>query len=412
MVLTEVLDVTQIEPRLKHPSIFQHYDNLSAGEAFTIHNDHDPRPLFYELQAERGSGFTWEYLKQGPEIWEVKIGKKEAVEPSVQKETQVVSASGKDAGEMDEVDVTRIVPREKHPSLFRKYDSLQKGEGFLLINDHDPKPFYYQLIAERGAEFSWTYLEKGPQWWRVLIKKNESNGQPTVGEIAAKDIRKAEVLKKRGIDFCCGGKKTLKEACAEAGVDVNELEKELQVAEQTTSNNVHRYDQWELDFLADYVFNTHHRYIRESAPIIQGIALKVAAHHGSTHPELHELTSGIQQFLEDLNSHLIKEERVVFPYIKQLVEKKNDPAGNVAFNFESIQSPIQMMEMEHQVAGEDMAYFRRITDNYSLPEDACNSYSFLFGKLKEFEEDLQQHIHLENNILFPKALKMEKELKN
>src|SRR5688572_22388669 len=116
---------------------------------------------------------------------------------------------------MTELYVPSLPPQQKHPAVFQQFDALQDGESFLLINDHDPKPLYYQMIAERGATFNWQYLEKGPQSWQVQITKNKADDGETVGEIVAKDIRKAEVFKKFGIDFCCGGKKSLKQACLE-----------------------------------------------------------------------------------------------------------------------------------------------------------------------------------------------------
>ena len=111
--------------------------------------------------------------------------------------------------------VPDLQPALNHPTIFRKFDSLEEGASFVIVNDHDPKPLYYQLLAERGSIFTWEYLEQGPEVWKVHIRKNEVVKGETVGEIAAKDIRKAEVFRKYGIDFCCGGKKSLKQACEE-----------------------------------------------------------------------------------------------------------------------------------------------------------------------------------------------------
>ena len=230
----------------------------------------------------------------------------------------------------------------------------------------------------------------------------ESIAYETVGDIVAKDLRKAEVFKKWGVDFCCGGKKTLIEACAAAEVDFADVIEDLKQTADTAYTPVHDFAAWSLDFLADYIYNVHHKYVRQSAMLIEELAFKVAARHGDAHPELSTLSMHIKTFFDDLLQHMEKEEKLVFPYIKRLVEKR---AGDVVLP--SIKSPIQMMEMEHEASGDELREFRKMTAGYSLPDDACNSYKLLFSKIKEFENDLFQHIHLENNILFPKALLLE-----
>ncbi|MDO9375707.1 MAG: DUF542 domain-containing protein, partial [Ferruginibacter sp.] len=119
------------------------------------------------------------------------------------------------------LDVTLIEPRQKHPTIFVRFDKLGEGETLTIHNDHDPKPLYYQLLGERGNIFTWDYLAEGPEWWIVNITKRKTGeGDETLGEIAAEDLAKAAIFKKYGLDFCCGGKKTLKEACKEKGLDV------------------------------------------------------------------------------------------------------------------------------------------------------------------------------------------------
>ena len=231
----------------------------------------------------------------------------------------------------------------------------------------------------------------------------------TVGQIVAKDIRKAEVFKQLGIDFCCGGKKTVKQACEEVGITQDQLADALKNFDTTTRNKAeHDFNAWDLDFLADYIVNIHHKYVRENAKTIVELAQKVAKRHGDQHRELVHLAVGVQQCLGDLLSHLEKEEKALFPYVKELVTKKKQ---GVPFNARfSVASPVQAMETEHEQTGEEFHAFRELTNNYTLPANACTSYAFLFSKLQEFEADLLRHIHLENNILFPKALALEQEL--
>lgn len=301
------------------------------------------------------------------------------------------------------LDVTTIEPRLKHPTIFQHFDALKPGESFVIHNDHDPKPLYYQLLGERGAIFKWEYLEQGPTSWLVKITLNSSGATDdaeTVGAIAAKDYRKAEVFKKLGIDFCCGGEKSLKEASVEAGISEEKLKEELEQANTVTTSASQDYNNWKIDFLADFISNTHHQYIRESSTVITGLASKVAQHHGAQHPELWSVNKKVEALMGDLLDHISKEDQVLFPAIKDLVNGKREQGS-------SIEAIIKAMHEDHDHTGEDLRELRKLTDDYKLPPEACNSYTYLFEKLKEFENDTFKHIHLENNILFPKAIHLE-----
>lgn len=309
------------------------------------------------------------------------------------------------------LNVTLLEPREKHPTIFLRFDALEEGESLTIHNDHDPKPLYYQLLGERGEIFTWEYLEQGPEWWKVRIaKKKSGEGDETLGQIAARDLRKAQIFKKYGLDFCCGGKKTVKQACAEKGLDVTRIEQELQQADQLPASRPLPYMEWSLDFLADYITNTHHSYIRKNLPDIRAYASKVTRVHGNRHPELLKIHQLVEEIFTELNSHLVKEEQVLFPYIKQLVAAKNHSSALQPAHFGTVQTPILVMEEEHELVGSNLEVIRELTNDYQLPEDACASYSLLYRLLAEFEDDIHLHVHLENNILFPKAQEMEKEL--
>jgi regulator of cell morphogenesis and NO signaling len=308
------------------------------------------------------------------------------------------------------LDVTLIEPKLKHPTIFEYFDKLNPGECLAIENDHDPKPLYYELIGERGNIFTWTYTEKGPEWWIVEIAKNPSDeeGGITIGAIAAEDIRKAELLKSKGIDFACGGNKTLKQAGAEAGFSEEELLALLNTADTSAHAPSFDYNQWEVDFLADFIVNTHHRYIKDNYANLKEIAQKVSQQHSDVHPELNRLQSSIQFFMDSLHNHILKEEKLIFPAIKEALARKNGQAlANPQFEKGFLKTSIQLMQKEHEISNEDLTFFRKLTADYQLPDDACNSYRYLFEKMQEFESDLQTHIHLENNILFPKALKLE-----
>jgi regulator of cell morphogenesis and NO signaling len=306
------------------------------------------------------------------------------------------------------IDVTKIEPRLKHATIFSEFDQLPDGQAIMIHNDHDPKPLYYQFLGERGNVFTWNYKENGPVVWEVEItKKLQNSKEDTIGKIVSSDIRKAEVFKKLGIDFCCGGKKTLAAACMEKGLDVLAVKEEL---EKTTIDNAPAqtdYNDWTLSFLADYIVNVHHNYIRKNAPVILELAEKVATRHGKGHSELNEIKDKVNAAMRELDIHMKKEEFVLFPYIKQIEASKS--SGHKPTGFDSVMQPISVMENDHDLVGDLFRDISALSNNYKTPENACNSYSLFYFKLQEFENDLHTHIHLENNILFPRAVELEKE---
>lgn len=400
------LFVPDLKPALKHPTILKKFDDLNNGEAFLLINDHDPIPLYYEMKAEKGEIFEWKKIENGPEVWKVEIKKTGTPSVGVQPFNSTKAEANTDIFVLN---VTLIEPRFKHPTIFRHFDALAGGQAFQILNDHDPKPLYYQLLGERGNIFSWSYIEQGPQWWRVEIRKNEDSKE-TIGQIAASDMRKAEVFKKYGIDFCCGGKKSLKQVCDEKGLDISLVEAELENP-TVSSSTVNDYNRWEADFLADYIYNQHHIYYYNELPTLQGLITKVTDHHGNTHGELKPLYVLFSHLVQELNEHFKAEEEVVFPYIKALVQAKRSGNSAELQTKVAIADPIHIMEADHEAAGGILDEIQKLTNNYTAPADACNSYQFLYKKLKELDEDLHQHIHLENNLLFPKALKLDKELR-
>jgi regulator of cell morphogenesis and NO signaling len=219
----------------------------------------------------------------------------------------------------------------------------------------------------------------------------------TVGDLVAADFRKAEVFKRHGIDFCCGGGRTVAVACEKKGVSQDELEQELtDVEERSNSTEELDFNSWNTSKLVDYILYAHHSYIRENIPLLRGFTEKVARVHGHANPELVEIRRLFDEMATDLEHHMMKEEQILFPWIK----KMDDPG---ALPSNEIQGPIHMMEEEHEHAGAVMAEIRRLSNNYTPPEHACTTYRVSFAKLEEFEADLHKHVHLENNILFPKA---------
>lgn len=231
----------------------------------------------------------------------------------------------------------------------------------------------------------------------------------TVAEIVTENIKTADIFKKNGIDFCCGGNVNVKAVCEKKGVDYNIIKDEIDKID-TPSSNAHDYNSWDLDFLAGYIINTHHKYVVEANDLIIQYSDKVAKVHGHHYTEVVEINKLFHAIANELKMHMHKEEAMLFPYIKELaVAKKNGVMINPP-PFGTIQNPINMMETEHVGAGDILKQIAELSNNYTPPAEACNTFRALYAKLEEYQNDLFQHIHLENNILFPKAIQLEQEL--
>jgi regulator of cell morphogenesis and NO signaling len=226
------------------------------------------------------------------------------------------------------------------------------------------------------------------------IKYNEI----TIGEIVAADFRAATIFKDAGIDFCCGGKKTLETACNEKHISSSLLVEQLKGLENIRVNQNQNFIEWELSFLSDYIVNTHHRYVLKTLPDLVFYTQKIANVHGLNHPELTEVAELFAKINSELLQHLRNEEEILFPSIKEVLKSNSAEAKDI------INSEISRMSGEHEFAGGAMDKIREITSDYKLPEDACNTYAIAFKLLNQFEDDLHIHVHLENNILYPKAL--------
>ncbi len=228
----------------------------------------------------------------------------------------------------------------------------------------------------------------------------------TVAELVAENYKNADVFKKHGIDFCCGGKVGVKEICEKKNVDYDTITEELKNVNSEVDRS-HDFNNWELDFLADYIVHTHHKYVNESIPLIIQYSDKVANVHGHYYTETVEINKLFHAVANELNTHMHKEEMILFPFIKQIAAAKRNGEPIPQPPFGTVQNPIRMMEAEHDTAGDLFKEIASLSNNYTPPAEACNTYRVLYAKLKEFEDDLHQHIHLENNILFPKAIQIE-----
>ncbi len=228
----------------------------------------------------------------------------------------------------------------------------------------------------------------------------------SLAQIVNSNHRAAAIFEKYHLDFCCKGKRSLQQACAENELKVEDILSELERMEQTSSDKVViNYDKLSLSQLADYIITTHHQYVKKEMPAIVLYLQKVASKHGERHPEMLKVFDLFTAVKEDMDMHMQKEEAVLFPRIKE-VEKQLAAGNKNNLSITYLKSPIIMMEQEHDHAGTAMAEIRQLTSNYNLPADACTTYRLSFAALEAFELDLHQHVHLENNILFPKVLQL------
>ena len=225
----------------------------------------------------------------------------------------------------------------------------------------------------------------------------------TIGEMVADDFRTASVFSANKIDFCCKGNRTLDEVCNQKGLDVYDVLAQLEKATESNNSTID-FKTWELDLLIDYIEKKHHRYVEEKAPILLSFLLKLEQVHGAAHPELFEIKNLFKRTADELTQHMKKEELILFPYIKQMVEAARNKTTLSAPGFGTVANPIAMMMEEHENEGNRFEKIVAISNNYTPPADGCNTYKVTFQMLQEFESDLHTHIHLENNILFPKAI--------
>ncbi len=233
--------------------------------------------------------------------------------------------------------------------------------------------------------------------------------EKTVRELALENPAMTRVLEKLGIDYCCGGNKSLEQACREANLPIDQVLNSLAMAESATRAAQTDRD-WQTEPLSDliaHISSTHHPYTRTEIARLGPLFDKVCSVHGKNHPELLRVRASFLCLAQELTMHMMKEEMVLFPYVVQMEEAIVQGAPVLPSPFGSVKNPVSMMEHEHDSAGKALRAMHHASSGYAPPPDACVSYQTLYQALAEFEADLHQHIHLENNILFPRAVAME-----
>jgi regulator of cell morphogenesis and NO signaling len=236
--------------------------------------------------------------------------------------------------------------------------------------------------------------------------------QKTIGEIVAADYRMAEIFEKYGIDFCCDGQKTVRQACEERKISVEKVTKEIEQRAEENRDVFNQYDKWEPDFLADYIINQYHTYTKDMIPKLRELTERVIRVHGEKHPETYKIAHLWYKLSGDLAKHMQKEELLFFPYIKQLARTKKEGAMLKPPIFGSAYRLIQEMELEHKATGDYLTQIKVLSNNFTPPKDDCSTYQVLYSYLKEFDKNTKIHVHLENNILFPKTIQLEEQIRN
>jgi len=234
----------------------------------------------------------------------------------------------------------------------------------------------------------------------------EQNSSKTVGEFVAEDYRTAKVFERYGIDFCCGGKVGLSDACRERGIDPAAMQEEIEAVKAEPLERSQNYGAWGLPFLSDYIINTHHSYLNENTNQIAVYANKIAQVHGAHHPEVIEIARIFDKIAIDMAVHLREEEEVLFPAIRRVDAARKDGVEPDATDLDALKKCLETLHQDHDAIGDAVHTIRDLSKGYAIPADVCNTFVVTYQKLKEFEDDLHKHVHLENNILFPKAAKL------
>ena len=231
-----------------------------------------------------------------------------------------------------------------------------------------------------------------------------------LGELVAENPRVAMILERFGLDYCCHGHQTLAEAAEERGVAANDVVEAIAGAGEPTDAERQQNEFADLAALTRHIVDQHHQYVREATPVVRAWLDRLVTRHGSRHGELAEVRRAFFAVTDEMATHMMKEEHILFPYIDDLAAADRRGARAQGSPFGSVQNPIRVMEDDHQVVGDLVAEIRKLTSDYEPPADGCTTYRLCYAELARFEADLHRHVHLENNVLFPRAIELEAKL--
>lgn len=242
-----------------------------------------------------------------------------------------------------------------------------------------------------------------------LTASNPLHDQP-LGEIVSRDARAAGIFDRAGLDYCCHGHETLAEAAAARGLPVHELVADLEALGPLDPRDQAAAEWTDLDELTGHIVRRHHGYVRDISPIIAAWLEKLVARHGQRHPELREIRRTFAELTDEMRTHMAKEENMLFPFVDALAAAARSRGRLPAGPFGTVVNPIRVMEDDHRQAGDAVARVRVLTNDYTPPDDACATYRLCYAELATYESDLHRHVHLENHVLFPRAVELEREL--
>ena len=309
--------------------------------------------------------------------------------------------------DLDKVlDVTQIEPRLKHPTIFKYFDNLKAGDYFIIHNDHDPKPVYYQLLGERGNIFSFEYLSKGPEDWFIQIQKNHDTGkdapsyQETGSGVSEKEQKKAAFFASKGEDYSCeNGKKVNKKDTVPK--DTGTIIRDAPLKDDI----ILQYDQWNPGFLCDFIEQTDHSYFREQAPQLDDLGENIRLKHQQTHPELASLKMYQDQLFATLLFHLTQEKSALFDAIKQVADSSQKDQEPDTVTLKQLYTGTALKKQANETLAGLLEHIRHHADQYKAPADACDSYIYYFKRLAQLDLRLSRYLHLENTVLLPKISK-------
>ncbi|MDB5032092.1 DUF542 domain-containing protein [Mucilaginibacter sp.] len=313
----------------------------------------------------------------------------------------------------ENLDLAAIDPLLKLPVFIERFDALGSGHVLVVSNDVDSRPLYHLLVADRGPDFQWEPLENGPEKWRIRILKSPvKNDEETIGNIISQDYRKSRALKNLGIDFSCGGNRTLDQAFAGKEITITHVLRQWETIDQRPSEKGMNFLSWDMAFLTRYIIQLHHRYVSTQTKFITELAFKVAESNSHRNPEIKEIAELFAHTGKIFEEKDQNEEKVLFPYIIKLSEANTNGATLKAAGIGPIYIAVSLLQVESEKVVAGLLQIRQLTNDYIASAYTSSTCPILYKLLAAYEDDALLHLHLENNILFPRAIKTENSLRS